>query len=415
MSLFRFATSELLSTFFPTWIWQGREWRKGRIPKYDPYYWGNAHAHPVLSTYYPFGIVSSIWSSILSLDKAFTLFILTIGIHCCFGFIGWFLLFNSFSDTIPSLFGALTITFGAYSLKQQPCIIYTLAWFPLTLSQNPIVSTIAIGMMLLAGYYPFAIYLIPVSIAAHLLWYREAWLVLGFLLGLPQLLPFLRHLPNTVKRLTDSCESPESERRFYVGVIPLILIPFSTSRVLLLILVSALFALGFMKQLFPRVHERWLVVTQFGIGWASVNALSNLNLSQLQLVLIVGLHAFDLFWHNRECLPPRPYCELWQRPSRVFNSKLTRFLEANLGDYRVSGLPFPLFTGHINSLKTIGYCGSMQTRDMWAWRRSFRHDPFIDGVDEDELTGRGIRFAYSRKKLYWPSTVIHGLYRNPNL
>ena len=336
--------------------------------------------------------------------------------HYALSFVSYLWLFNTFSDPLPALFGALTITFGSYALKQQPCIIYTLAWFPLTLYQDPIVSSIAIGMMILAGYYPFAIYLIPISIGAHILWYSEAWLLMGIIIGLPQIIPFLKHLPQTIKRLDDKCESPEVERRFYIGIIPLILIPFSTSHVSFLILVSAIFALGLFKSYFPRVHERWLIVTQFGIGWASVNALSNLQLSNTALAILLGVHAFDLFWHNSQCLPPRPYCELWQRPSRVFNSKLTAFLEANLGGGKVSGLPYPLFTGHVNSIQTIGYCGSMQTKEMWAWRKSFRHDPFIDGVDEDDLTKHGIQYAFSRKRLdRWSETPIKHLYRNPNL
>ena len=419
----KLATSELLSTFFTTWLWQGREWRKGRIPKYDPYYWGNAHAHPVVSTYYPFAIISSALCSSkkMLLDRAYCCFIALFTSHIIFGFASWFWLFNSFSDPMPSLFGALTITFGAYSLKQQPCIIYTLTWFPLTLVTSNVIATIAVAMVLTGGYYPFAVYLLSCSAIVRMLWFGDIPMViltfgLGCVMALPQLVPFLKHLPKTIKRLNDKCEeTPEVERWFYVGVIPLILIPFSTSRVWPLILVSAIFALGFMRRFFPRVHERWLIVTQFGIGWASVSALNNLNLSTIQLVVLLGVHAFDLYWHNRECLPPRPYCELWQRPSRAFNTKLTRFLEQNLGDYKVSGLPWPLFTGHINKLKTIGYCGSMQTKEMWSWRKSFNHDPFIDGVDKDELTRRGVLFAYSRKTLDWPRTVIPNLYRNPNL
>jgi len=412
--LWKLATSELLSTFFPTWIWQGREWRKGRIPKYDPYYWGNAHAHPVLSTYYPLSL--SKLSGFLSINSAFKLMVYNLFAHVLIGFFGYYWLFHSFSDPLPSLFGALTITFGAYSLKQQPCIIYTLAWFPPTLYQNPVISSIAVGMMLLAGYYPFAIYLLPISVGAHILWYSEAWLFTGIILGLPQIIPFLRHLPNTIKRLDDKCESPEVERRFYVGITTIMLLPFSNSRIWPLTVLTAIFCLGLLKNIFPRVHERWLIVLQFCLGWMSVSALNNLNLETIPLTCLLLIHAFDLFWHNSPCLPPRPYCELWQRPTRVFNSKLTRFLEANLGDYKVSGLPWPLFTGHINGLKTIGYCGSMQTKEMWSWRKSFKHDPFIDGVDEDELTRRRVKYAFSRKRLdRWYPTPIKHLYRNPNI
>jgi len=413
----RLATSELLSTFFPTWIWQGREWAKGRIPKYDPYYWGNSHTHPVLSTYYPFQLIQPIAFSLkLGYNASFKAFLGVLFIHVAFGFVGWYFLLQKSYEPMLSLFGAITLTFGAVSLRQQPCILYTLAWFPWTLHQDPLISAIAFGMMILAGYYPFSIYLLPIAVMAHILWYSEAWVLCGLFLGLPQLVPFLKHLPNTVKRVDDKCESPAVERRFYVGIIPIMLLPFATSRIWPLTVLSALFSLGLCKGYFPRVHERWLVVLQFCIGWMAVNSLNNLKLNTAQLILLTGLHIFDIFWHNRECLPPRPYCELWQRPSRVFNTNLTRYLESNLGDYKVSGLPWPLFTGHINGLRTIGYCGSMQTKDMWEWRKSFRHDPFIDGVNPDDLTKHRIKYSYSRKKPdKWHPTPIRHLYRNPNL
>ena len=415
--MFRFATSELLSTFFPTWLWQGKQWLKGKVPSYDPYYWGNAHAHPVLSTYYPPAIALSYISSLVKIDTAFHCLVSSLFLHYCLAFCGWFILIRNFSGNwCIDAFGAFTITFGAYALKQQPCIIYTLAWFPLTLYQDPVLSALALGMMLLAGYYPFSIYLIPISVVAHILWYSEAWLLMGIIIGLPQIVPFLCHLPKTIKRLDDKCQSPEVERRFYVGVIPILLLPFSTSRIWPITLLSCLFSLGLFKSFFPRVHERWLIVIQFGIGWMSVSALNNLNLNHQTLYLLVVLHAFDIFWHNRECLPPTPYYELWQKPSRVFNSKLTRFLESNLGDYKVSGLPHPIFTGHINEIKTIGYCGSMQTNKMWSWRKSYRHDPFIDGVAQHDLNKYRIKYAFSYKRpSKWSKTIIRHLYRNPEL
>ena len=414
--MWKLATSELLSTFFPTWLWQGREWAKGKIPKYDHYYWNNACAHPVLSTFYPPSIISSYLGSKMGLDRAMVFFIGTLTVHILGGFLAWYILLSGAFEPLLSIFGAITLTFGAVSLRQQPCIIYTLVWFPWTLQQDPIVSAIAVGMMLLAGYYPFAIYLLPIAVAAHILWFQEAWLLLGIIIGLPQIIPFLKHLPNTIKRLDDKCEeSPPWERRFYVGVIPIMLLPWSTSRLWPLTVMSCLFALGVGKHLFPRVHERWLIVVQFCVGWMAVSGLNNLGLSDKAYAILLFLHTFDIYWHNKELLPPRPFCELWKRPSCAFNTPLTKFLEANLGDYKVSGLPWPLFTGHVNRLKTIGYCGSMQTKEMWDWRKSFKHDPFIDGVSEDDLTKHGIKYAYSRSKLDWPTTPIRHLYQNPRI
>ena len=411
--IFHLSTSELLSTFFPTWLWQGREWIKGRIPKYDNY-WGNAHAHPVLSSYYPPSAISSALCAAtkMSLDRAYCCFIAVLASHMVFCLVSWYIVLTGSQPV--RLLGAITIAFGAYSLKQQPCIIYTLAWFPLTLHANPFVSAFAVGMVLLAGYYPFAIYLLPISLGAHLLWYGEVWLVFGILIGLPQIIPFLKYLPKTVKRINDKCESPEVERRFYVGVLPILLIPMSSSRIWPLALASALFSLGLWKNLFPRVHQRWLIVLQFCVGWMAVNGLNNINLGVKEQYVLIMLHCADLYWHNRDLLPPTPFCELWDKPSRAFNTKLTRFLEKNLGDYRVAGLPFPLFTGLVNGFKTMGYQGSMQLRLMAKWRgTSGSHG--VEELSQDDLTRYRVRFAFSRKRSNWLSTTIPNLYRNPQL
>ena len=45
-----------------------------------------------------------------------------------------------------------------------------------------------------------------------------------------------------------------------------------------------------------------------------------------------------------------------------------KLLKKNLGNYRVSGLPFPLFTGYIHGFRTLGYNGGFQLRDMAKWR-----------------------------------------------
>jgi len=402
----RLATSELLSTFFPTWLRGGNG------------YWLNRKAHPVLSSYYPFGYLSSYISKLFGLDTAFNILLISLVCHYTFGFMSWYWLFHTFSGPLPSLFGALSITFGSYSLKQQPCIIYTIAWFPLTLYQNPLVSSLAIGMMILGGYYPFLIYLFPISLMAHLWRYNEVWLLSGIIIGLPQLIPFLRYLPKTVKRMTDKCESPEVERRFYVGIAPLFLLYYGVSagtKVWPVLILACLGVLGVGKRYLPRVHERLLIVVQFCIGWIAVVGLNELNLSFEPLLLLVLLHAFDLYWHNRWCLPPRPYCELYNRPSRAFKTPLTAYLEAHLNGNRVAGLPWPLFTGLVNGFNTPGYQGSMQLKLMAKWRGNTGSHG-IEGISQDALTRSRVKFAYGGKKPdKWDTTSIRLLWRNPEV
>jgi len=400
----RLATSELLSTFFPTWLRRGNG------------YWLNRKAHPVLSSYYPGDFIPAFIASFFGLDKAFIILLLSLGAHIAFCFFAWYWLLQSSFDPLCGLFGAFTFTFGAYSLKQQPCIIYTLAWFPLTLYQDPLISSTAVGLMMLAGYYPFLIYLMPVSVLAHLLWYQEAWLLLGGLIGLVQVVPFLKYIPKTVKRMDDKCQSPEVERRFYVGVTPLLLVYYgaSATRIWPLLIVSGLFALGLGKRWFPRVHERWLVVVQFTLGWTAVSGLYTLHLANSVMVILLSVHVYDLYYHNKSCIPPRPWCELYQKPSWAFNTRLTRYLEENLGDNRVAGLPWPLFTGLVNGFKTMGYQGSMQLKLMAKWRGTTGSHGIGD-ISEDDLARYRVKYSYGTKRPDWEATPIRNLWRNPRV
>src|SRR3990167_986949 len=126
----KFSRSELLSTFFPTWIWQGREWSKGRIPKYDPYFWINAHSHPVLSTYYPPSAIGAFASSFYEIGVAWKVLLSILAIHIGFSFLGWYIFVESFSSPFVAIFASITFVLSGYNWKQQPCFIYTIAWFP---------------------------------------------------------------------------------------------------------------------------------------------------------------------------------------------------------------------------------------------------------------------------------------------
>ena len=404
------ARSELLSTFFPTWLWQGREWRKGHVPRYDPHYWFNAHSHPVLSTYYPTHILSAIVGTFLPLDTAFNLYIIHYLLHFVFMLAGWYTVFAASFVNLIALFGAITMTFQACHLKQQACIVYTLSWFPWMLhgliSHNVILSSVSIGMMLLAGYYPLAVFLLPVS----LIFWQWLPIGVGFLIGLPQLIPFFKYLPRTIRGSVKAPSDSPTENKFYFGLTPIVILILSYNPIYLVITIPILFRL--FKSTLMRVPQRAMILSCYGAIYFCL--LEMRTMSNTQIAALTLIQAFDLWLINRDCLPPRPFCELWEKPSRAFNTKLTRFLEKNLGDGRVAGLPYPLFTGHINGFKTIGYCGSMQNNLMWKWRKSFKHDPFLDGVNGDDITRYRVRFAYSRKKLPWQNTEVPNLYLNPN-
>src|ERR1700690_853851 len=122
--------------------------------------------------------------------------------------------------------------------------------------------------------------------------------------------------------------------------------------------------IGLFSKFLPRIPARWCWSFQFALGWMAVSGLHNLRLTNNTLICLCLIQTFDLLWHNWNLIPTRPYSELYNRPSLAFRGSLARFLEENLGQDRVSGLPYPLFTGHINELRTLGYCGGMQLKLM---------------------------------------------------
>lgn len=441
----RFSRSELLSTFFPTWIWQGRCWAKGKVPKYDPYFWINSHSHPVVSTYYPFNILSSLLVCKSSLDKAFRFLVGNLLLHVVWCWYGWLTLFNTWTTPTIALFGSITLSFSGYNWKQQPCFIYTIAWFPWLLTgianHNILLTGLSFGMTLLAGYYPIGIQTTLIAVGASVLWgYSLLWVPIGFAIGLPQIIPFLRYLPKTIRTKkvssigkvpwwhpiiliwpTKRCFNGVGywEMAYYVGIVPLALIFASSSRAWIIGVVSYLLMIGLFSKHLPRIPARWCFSFQFAIGWMAVSGLNNLHLTERVLVCLIVIQAFDLIWNNAQLIPTLPYSELYQKPSRAFNTPLTHYLEANLGDYRVSGLPYPLFTGHINRFKTIGYCGGMQLKLMAKWRKDSnpdgagQHDFFKGDGDPNDLERSRVKYAYTTAKCDWVHTEIKYLYLNP--
>lgn len=445
----RLARSELLSTFFPTWIWQGREWSKWRIPKYDPYYWLVADAHPVVSTYYPFSVLFSLIFRVCNIDGRFLAYLLLLLSHVVWGFFGWLNCINYWSTTTCALLGAITFTFSGYNWKQQPCFQYTVAWFPWLLlgiaKHSILLSGISFGMILLAGYYPIGIQIALVAGCATLYWNCPPyWIPIGIIIGLPQLIPFLKYLPKTIRaNKHDSIGKvpwwhfihlvfPGATRwsvngvgfwemSYYVGIITLLTIWYTTSVALALIGISLILMLGTLEKYLPRIPARWSYTFQFGLIWSAISGLNNLHLSDKTLAILCLIQAYDLIHNNLPLLITRPYSELPQKPSRAFNTRLTRYLEAHLGQYRVSGLPYPLFTGHINQLRTLGYSGGMQLKLMAKWRNdtnpngSGEHDWFRRNEDSDLLRRYNVKYAFTSQRIDWKRTPISKLWANPSL
>ena len=445
--MIRLSRSELLSTFFPTWIWQGREWSQWRIPRYDPYYWINAHAHPVISTYYPPNILSATIFHKASINNKWRGLISCVILHILLSFIGWLCLLSSFSNSLISLFGAITLTLAAYNWKQQPCFQYTVAWFPWMLygiaTHNTLIAGISLGLTILAGYYPIGIQTCAIAFLASIHWHTNPlWIPIGVVIGLPQLIPFIKYLPKTIRANAHdeignvpwwhfaSLISPRSyrynvngvgywEMSYYVGIIPLLTVWYTTSLAVWLLMGSICLMLGAYWKHLPRIPARWSYTFQFSLIWCAVNGLAKLNLSNSVMYVLIGLQTFDLIWHNKDLLVNHPYAELYQKPSWAFNTRLTRYLEGCKN--RISGLPYPLFTGHINGLHTLGYSGGMQLKLMSKWRNdtnpngSGDHDYFKNSQGDEKLSEYRVEYAFTTAPCNWEPTQLKFLYRNPRV
>ena len=447
------ARSELLSTFFPSWLYLGRQVKEGACYCSDKHFWLNYRAHPVLSSYYPIHVLTAWIGSHLSLNGAFRLLVYSSLFHIFIASVGWFLLINTWAGILISAFGAITLTYSAYNIKQQPCILYTIAWFPwllygIAVHSTPIAS-VACGLSLLAGYYPVGIQTLAISFFASLCWSSTLWWIpIGFLLGSVQLIPFLRYLPKTIRA---NCHDgigkvppwhflslilPKLFRKningvgywemtYYVGIVPLIL-PLlgpanQISRAWALGVVSSFLMIGLFSRHLPRIPARFSFSFQFALGWVATTYLSGLNLSYRTIMALILIQALDLYWNNSELLVTRPYSELQNAPNRAFNTRITRFFSGNGQNWRISGLPYPLFTGHVNKLLTLGYSGGMQLKLMAKFRGdknpngSGEHDWFKNNADDPKLDGYRVRYAYTSKKLDWKPTPIRHLWENPRL
>ena len=382
------ATSELLSTFFPSWLHGGKN---------ESYYWYKPTGHPVLSEYYPFSkILSYLARRTKSVNDKFTTFVYFLTAHFAITSIAWYFLLSNWFNAEIALFGSITFTYQTYHLKQQPCIVYTLSWFPvmlLGLAHHSLwLSSVAIGMILLAGYYPLSMYLLP---CGFLLFPQVLPFLLGLVIGLPQLIKFIKYLPKTVRATSREDVKPNFwEYNYYIGIVPIILLITNLQWRYLWILVPIVISY-LLRNYLPRVYQRaWIISAYIGV-YFSLLLCQKMDINTLFIILI--LQSYDL-WRHRQAMVTRPFNELQKKPSLAFDTKLTRYLEANLGDTRVSGLPWPIFTGLINKIRTVGYRGGMRLN-------------LMEKHGEPRLR---VKYTYSRKKLDWKFTGIKNLYFNPS-
>ena len=332
----KLSTSELLSKHFPHWIHLGRELRKFRFPAKDNYFVYPA-CIPFLSMFYPPHLLSAFLGSFFRLNNAFRILVYSELIHYL---LCSFLSFRMFSQWYPAeiaLFGALTLTYMAYSIKLiNPCIVYTIAWIP-GMFIHGYMGSISLGMALLSGYYPVLIYIFPFAV------YLNPVCVLGVILGLVQLIPMLWYWPKSVRHKTKISRRfgsvpawrfldlvmpgyvgqvrrlfhPESV--MFLGWIPLLFIPFARSRAFFICLAMVIISTGVIKPLF-RNPCRALYTFSFFLVWLAVSGLFYSALTPKQVLLLTFIQAYCLLANNR-IYPMFPFTEKVRPSSYWFGRK----------------------------------------------------------------------------------------------
>ena len=342
-------TSEIASTFFPHWIWMGRELREGRFPAQDDIYYKLPGSIPFLATFYPPNLIASYIGSFLSLDNAFRLY--------AYFIIGHYFLASLFAYFLfGNLFCALTLAYAGYCIKlQQPTITYTMAWIPLAF-KGGLLGGLGWAMSLLGGYYPVLVYVMPL-----ILMLQPLSFIGGSLLASSQLLPFLGYFKRSIRckektdksfgrlpiwKLKELFIPPKTqdhvngvhfpEVSLYMGIAVLFI--WQASWWWAPLIFSILIVVGILPAI-QRISSRSLYL--FSVSLSILISSHFPQYGGVSLFLLQGL----LLLQNSSIYPSFPFSQWWDRPSRLYTKKpkmnnwphLTGYLEGrSISDYRGS-------------------------------------------------------------------------------
>ena len=128
----------------------------------DSYYLSDYTGLPYTASFYPPHRLQAWLGSFLSLNQAWVLFNLMMVSHFWLASVSVYILARSMGVAPWSAgFVSLTLSYLPYAVKQNNCIVYTLAWIPTLLfsamTHQITTFSVSLGMMLLAGYWPLAL------------------------------------------------------------------------------------------------------------------------------------------------------------------------------------------------------------------------------------------------------------------
>lgn len=271
--------------------------------------------------------------------------------------------------------------------------------------------------------------------------------VIGLVLGLPQLLPALRYYPQSIRsrpRLKERgiparvllkglltprpCDQIHGlffpEVCVFVGWLPLLTVWFAPLSWWHGVLgVAVLGALSGWAPPGFRLSARCCWIVSISLAFLSLHGLPYLPWDGNTLLLLGVLQLLSLLLASWTLLPMSPFCQRWERPSVACGTPLAQTLMVSAPTGRVSGLSYPLRTGQVNRIQTLGYNGGSQPRWMARLRRdsnphgSGAHDWFASNHDGRRLDWYGVRYAFSYRPLHrlsskWRLTDVPHLYEN---
>lgn len=344
---FKMCTSEIASTWFPF-----IRYSKGRILLKDDIYYPYPACLPFLSSFYPINMLVGWLCQFFDMDRAFKIYAVNILLHFMLGSLLAFYSLRHFGYDI-ALFGAISLTYSAYFLKTfMPEGVYTHTWI-LGAIGGGWFGAFSLGMAILGGYWPTLVYIFPVLV----IWHPE--IILGVLIGLPQIIPTLWYWPKSIRHhqtfdpnwgkvpwwryvdliLPDTYHNSIRgvfwpEMSMYMGL-AIALVPFAGWSWWWVPLLLSFFVR------IQRIRARSLYLFSFS---AIMLALSGINPS---LAFMLALLQGFLLLTNVDIYPHFPICQWWKKPSEFF------------GKY-VNSTDWPYFTGYIFSKHHMWYNGGFR-------------------------------------------------------
>ena len=115
-----------------------------------------------------------------------------------------------------------------------------------------------------------------------------------------------------------------------------------------------------------RLPARWTYFAGLTLAVMATLGFSQLSLLGPMTHVLLLAQVANLLLIHPKLWPMEPFCQRWEKPSWVFREEAVARLR---GKPRVQGLPYPLTTGQIHHIRTLGYSGGSQLKAM-AWLRN---------------------------------------------